>query len=431
MQSTVDKFLKDTGMHYSTIDLDKSLKEFVEEMNRGLSGDKSSLMMLPTYIKTAGKVPLGEEIIVMDAGGTNFRVATVTFTENGTEIKDFQKFPMPGTTGALERDEFFDALTDKLLPVIDRSEKVGFCFSYPTDIQPNRDGRLIRFSKEMQANGVEGELIGEGINQSLKRRGLAPKSFILLNDTVATMLGGIAVTRDYSYDGHIGYILGTGTNTCYLEQSAKITKAPAAVEQGGQMIVNAESGGYGLFAQGEVDKELDATTSDPGMQKLEKMVSGAYQGTVIYRTVKKAAEQGLFSDSFINRLSDIKSFTMFDIDQFCFFPYGDNVLATLAKDSESDAITLYDIIDASFERAARITAINLAAIAVQTGTGKSPLRPICVTAEGTTFYKSKLFRGKLDYYVRSWVNDKLDIYMEFTGAENATLIGTAVAGLLN
>jgi len=54
-----------------------------------------------------------------------------------------------------------------------------------------------------------------------------------------------------------------------------------------------------------------------------------------------------------------------------------------------------------------------------------------VTAEGTTFYKSKLFRGKLDYYVKECLNDKLDVYCEFVQADHATLVGTAIAGLLN
>jgi hexokinase len=122
---------------------------------------------------------------------------------------------------------------------------------------------------------------------------------------------------------------------------------------------------------------------------------------------------------------------MYDVDQFCFYPYGDNVLAGLCEGSDDDVLTLYEIIDASFERAARLTTVIFAGILMHTGCGKNPTRPVCVTAEGTTFYKSKLFRQKLDYYVRSYLNDTLGVYVEFTRAENATLVGTAVAALLN
>ncbi|NTV91207.1 MAG: hexokinase, partial [Clostridiales bacterium] len=46
-------------------------------------------------------------------------------------------------------------------------------------------------------------------------------------------------------------------------------------------------------------------------------------------------------------------------------------------------------------------------------------------------YKAKLFRGKLDYYVREFMNKQEGIYCEFLKAENATLVGTAIAGLIN
>jgi hexokinase len=122
---------------------------------------------------------------------------------------------------------------------------------------------------------------------------------------------------------------------------------------------------------------------------------------------------------------------MYDVDQFCFFPYGGNVLARLCEGSEADTLTLYELVDASFERAARVTAVIFAGILSHTGCGKNPTKPVCVTAEGTTFEKSKLFRQKLDYYVRAYLGDQLGLYVEFTKAENATLVGTAVAGLLN
>lgn len=432
MQKMVDEFLRKTGMHYDSIELDRCCAEFVEEMKNGLAGTPSSLLMLPTYIRAQSQVPLEEEIIVMDAGGTNFRVATVIFDSDGKpQVENYEKHPMPGTKGRLSREQFFDTIVEYLMPVIDKSEKIGFCFSYPTEILPTRDGRLIHFNKEVCVDGVDGTLIGEGINEALAKKGKGPKTFILLNDTVATMLGGIAVTQDCAYDSYIGYILGTGTNTCYVEQSRGITKAPEAVAMGGDMAVNMESGGYARVIQGEVDRELDAATVNPGNQMLEKMVSGAYQGNVIFRTVKKAMAAGLFSPEFCGRMENLDDFTMYDIDQFCFFPYGGNALAKVTDGDEADTLTLFEIIDASFERAARLTAVNFAAILVHTGTGKNPTRPVCVAAEGTTFYKSKLFKGKLDYYVRSYLNDTLGVYCEFVRAENATLIGTAVAGLLN
>lgn len=429
MTNKADGFLKQYGMHYCGIDLMDSTQRMVEEMEKGLEGAESSLPMIPTYIGVGGQVPLGEDIIVMDAGGTNFRVATVRFSEEGSEVSNFNRYPMPGTQGRLTREEFFDAIAEYLTPVLNFSDKVGFCFSYPTEILPNRDGRLIRFAKEVRADGVEDSLIGEGINEALLRKGQPTKRFILLNDAVATMLGGIAATQDYAYEGHIGYILGTGLNTCYLESCGRIAKLSATDTS--NMIINMESGCYNGIPQGRFDRELDDASAKPRDHMLEKMISGAYQGDVIYRTVCKAVEDGLFSNPVKEIMENFSTFTMWEIDQFCFRPYGGNPLAELVAGSGEDALTLYQLIDASFERAARLTAINFAAILLHTGEGKDPTRPVCVTAEGTTFYKSKLFRGKLDYYVRSFLGEELGVYVEFARAENATLIGTAVAALLN
>jgi hexokinase len=431
VQKKVDEFLRRTGMHYERVALDENREVFQFEMRKGLGGEASSMLMLPTYISAESRVPKDKEIIVMDAGGTNFRVATVKFGENGPEIGYFDKTAMPGIGGGIGRDAFFDVIAERLLPVLGVSDTVGFCFSYPTEIIPDKDGRVIRMNKEVVVDDIEGELVGAGINAALARKGHGPKRFILLNDTVATMLGGIAVMKEQVYDGHIGYILGTGTNTCYLERAENITKSPEAVKAGGWMAVNMEAGGFSGVPMGDFDRALDDASVDPGSQLLEKMVAGAYQADLLFRTMGGAVKDGLFSRGFVEKFGAVSSFTMYDVDQFCFFPYGENVLAELCEGSGEDALTLFEIIDASFERAARLTAVIFAGILLHTGCGKNPTKPVCVTAEGTTFYKSKPFRQKLDFYVRSYLNDALGVYVEFTRAENATLVGTAVAALLN
>lgn len=430
MQNQVAHFLETTGMHYRTIDPLAQCKLFVDEMERGLRGEDSSLMMLPTYLQTSQPVPQDKRIVVMDAGGTNFRVATVVFTPEGPSIANFKKYPMPGAQGTVGREEFFGTIADRLQPVHAVSDTVGFCFSYPTEIQPNRDGRMLYFSKEVQVDDVEGRLVGEEMNRALTKRGLAPKRFVLLNDTAATLLGGMSVAKNRVFDSHIGYILGTGVNTCYLEPCANILKTPQAAAMAGSMVVNIETGGYLHMPQGKVDRQVDAATADPGRFLLEKMMSGQYLGHVIFRTVCLAAETGLFSPTFVGRLQAMEPFSLSQVDQFCYFPYGDNALALLGDKQDADILTLYELIDAIFERVALLTAINLGAVLLHTGTGKNPTRPVCVTAEGTTFYKSKLLHSKLEYYVRTFINDTLGAFLEFQQVDDVTLLGTAAAGLL-
>jgi len=71
------------------------------------------------------------------------------------------------------------------------------------------------------------------------------------------------------------------------------------------------------------------------------------------------------------------------------------------------------------------------AVILKRGRGTNPCIPVCISAEGTTFHKSKLFRSKLDFYIKEYLHDKKGVYCEFVRADNATLIGTAIAGLAN
>ena len=71
VQNKVSDFLKKYEIDPDDIDIESNSRIFLEEMTKGLSGQKSSLEMIPTYIDTEGQVPTDETVIVLDAGGTN------------------------------------------------------------------------------------------------------------------------------------------------------------------------------------------------------------------------------------------------------------------------------------------------------------------------------------------------------------------------
>ena len=439
MKEKVDVFLKKHKMHYEDINIYEGSSNFIEDMKKGLNNESSSLKMLCTYIGDEGEIPVGEPVIVMDAGGTNFRVAIVNFNSNKKPIiEEYKIHDMPGINGEISKEEFYKTVVNYLKPVIHRSNKIGFCFSYPTEILPNKDGRLIQFNKEVKVRDMVGEEIGKDLLKALKDMGYKEdKKIVLLNDTVATLLGGKAEYQDRDFDSNIGFILGTGTNTCYLEENKNIKKAKTLACQEGSTIINIESGGYEGACRGEIDEIFDKTTANPGSQKFEKMISGAYQGGLILEIIRKATAEGLFSAGFANRIKNISNLTSKEANDFIEYPYlSSNILGKYSNSTneshrKEDKQTLYYIIDAVIERAAKLVAVNLAAVILKTKTGKNPCLPVCVTADGSTFYKSKFFKTKLEYYVKECLNEKMGIYCEFVKAEDVTLIGTAIAGLLN
>ncbi len=434
----VEEFLKKYGMHYGAVDIGQGCRDFLRDMERGLDGAESSLRMISTYINPEGDISVNEPVAVMDAGGTNFRVAVVSFDGDKKPIIEyFRSYPMPGSTGEITREEFYDAISGYLMPVIDRCSKIGWCFSFPTEILPNKDGKLLYFDKEVQVKGMDGDIIGDSLLQALENKGVKEhKTVVILNDTVATLLGGKAACPERKFGSYIGFILGTGTNICYMEYNENITKLPELSSKPGITIINTESGGFAEAPRGSIDIDFDCSTADPGAQKFEKMISGAYQGSLLYEIISRAILEGLFSAEFSRYFTGVTGLTSRDINEFCLYPFSDtNVLARgmcrLDPECDNDRITMYYLIDMFIERAARLTAMSLAAVIIKSGKGRNPCLPVCIAAEGTTFYKSAQFRKHLDYYVKHYLNDKMGIFCEFIKVENSTLIGTAIAGLTN
>lgn len=429
---TTQNFIEKYGLNADYTTFERELNSFVADMNQGLMGADSSLKMIPTYI-SLDNVPAsnGEKVIVIDAGGTNLRVGLATFDETGKpSIVDMQVYPMLGTTGAITVSEFFEGLAEYLAPYADKSDKIGFCFSFPCEILPNMDGKILLFNKEVKISGASGQLLGEGIRAALKAKGLpCNHSVVIINDTVATLLGGKADSAHRQFESYIGYILGTGTNTCYVEKNEYITKNETLRTKDGWSLINMESGGYGRMNRTSVDMAFDLTTDAPNTQWLEKMISGAYQGGLLLAYLKKAAQEGVFAQDTAAKILSLDELKAKEIDEFCYYPYADGKLARLCE-SEEEKQDLYKIIDAFFNRAAMMTVVNLAGVMVKTKTGTNPLMPVCITADGSTFYKSKLLNEKIRYLMVDYVQNRLGIYSEFKSVENVTLVGTAFAALI-
>jgi len=424
-------FLADNKMNPEQVNIDKTCSMFLDEMEKGLSGTKSSLMMIPTYIETGADIPLGESVIVLDAGGTNFRTATVRFDKPGIPIiTKYQKFPMPGTgnEGNVSKIDFFNRIAGFIKKSIEDSPKIGFCFSYPTKIYPSGDGKLIHFVKEVKAPEVEGSMIGENLLKALKQKGMNNnKNIIILNDTVATLLAGMG--QEKNYDSYIGFILGTGTNCSYIEKNTNISKVKELNLNNNQTI-NMESGQFNLFQGGLLDLEFIAATDKPEEGRFEKMISGAYQGPLALLVLKKAAEVNLFSNGL---KADILKFSQLEpaiMDGFLNSP--NNILNPLGEicKTDSDKIILFTLMDQLIERAAKLTASQLAAVVLKTGKGFDPTLPVCIAADGTTFYKTRGLKFRTEFYLKDYLENKKNRYIEFCHIEDAPLIGAAVAGLI-
>jgi hexokinase len=424
------KFLENYRMDHRNIDIDKNVKVFIEEMQQGLEG-KSTLDMIPTFIEVKNNIPVDKPVIVIDAGGTNFRCASIRFNEKKEPlIENMRKHIMPGVEKEVTKEEFFDVMAYYIRDIINISQKIGFCFSYPTEILPNKDGKLLRFAKEIKIKQVLGETIGQNLNLGLQRIGLPDKQAIILNDTVASLLSGIKY-KNRAFSGYIGFILGTGTNCCYIEKNSNIKKRND-LNLNESQIINCESGGFGKFEKGAIDIAFDNSTSNPGVHVFEKFISGAYLGSLSLLTLQTAAKDGLFSKNTADGIANLKNLGTIEINDFMYYPYGYNRIANICKKGESrDVQLVYYICDNIIERAAKLSAINLSAMAVKSDCNSTPDKPICIVAEGTTFYNLKSLKSRTEFYLKQYLENELEVYYDIISVDNATLIGAAIAGLTN
>lgn len=425
-----DAFLTDNGMHPDCVDFEKCKNAFVSDMTNGLEGKPSSLLMIPAFLSADGQAAEGETAIAVDIGGTNLRIALTRFYKGAIEILDADESPVPGLQNEITKEAFFYEIAERLLPVVHESRRIGVCFSHAAEILPNRDGRLISFSKEIRVTGAEGMEITRELSQTLFRMGIRDKkNYVLLNDTTAVLLSGAAASAGEACDGCIGFVLGTGMNLCYTEKTPEIKKLKDGYD-GDTMIINTESGYFTRVPGGVIDLELDSLTANPGTHLLEKITSGRYLGQLILLTLKKAASEGVLSSAVGEEIQALKELSLSDISDFLSDMRGGSLLSCLIKE-EDERTVLTVIADRLIERCAKLSVMSVAAVMEKTDTGRRPDKPVIIIAEGSTFHKLFSFKEKFGEYMRLYINERQRRYCRVEKVENATLLGSSFAALIN
>lgn len=415
MRDSVSSFF--TNHHFSVDTADYNLvRPLLADMNAKLGGDTSAWQdMTRTWLLPPEQPPRNQSVIVIDAGGTNFRSCLVTFGADGSPIiSDFRKGVMPGVERELSRQEFFDAIADNIGYLKDKADKIGFCFSYSMTITKDGDGIPHSFSKEIKVHEVEGVPVGAALRETLAARGWHIARVALLNDTVAALLAG-AASGGRRYSSYVGFILGTGMNGAYIQ--------PALGGESRQIVV-CENGKFGAFARSDFDVSLDAKSLHPGEYMLEKCCSGGYLGPLAGEVLRTAAADGLVSAECAASLGRLPDVSLVVVDGFLHEP-GDreNAIAACCATADDGAV-LHEVLDALVERCAGYAASILAACLVQGGAGTDD--PVCILCNGTTFYKTYRLRERIASYLARFTPG---IRFAFVQKADDITIGTAIAAL--
>ena len=409
---------------YSKEDVNRGVKAFIEQMDEGLGKIGAEMSQIPTYVTA---VPNGTEkglYMAVDLGGTNFRVCSIQLHGNSTFSLTQSKVAIPKELMVAKTSrELFSFLAKQIEQFLRthhgeryhshverrasligfggyREEDIfslGFTFSFPVQQFGINKGTLIRWTKGFDIHDAVGKDVCALLQKEIDALGLPVRVAALVNDTVGTLMA-----RSYTSPGKtgtlLGAIFGTGTNGAYVEKLDKITKLKDMGEidtSTGEMIVNTEWGSFdnqmSVLPDTPYDRDLDNESNNPGIQMFEKRVSGMFLGEILRRAIVSLINDKavpLFSDE-DSSSNDVHSMTQVDPTSPIFKKWGlDTSFLSITTSDNSAGLKVtrqtldndYDVSAASAEdaeavrliaaavgkRAARLSAVAIAAVVIST-----------------------------------------------------------------
>lgn len=403
-------------------------------------------------VRKTNKVSQGLYLAV-DLGGTNFRVCSIHLNGDTTFNLTYSKVAIPKelmvaqTAGELfaflakqielflktHHEDHFEAhirrrQTASVPEGVKDEElfRLGFTFSFPVQQFGINKGTLIRWTKGFDIPDAIGKDVCALLQAEIDKLHLPVKVAALVNDTVGTLMA-----RSYTSPGKsstlLGAIFGTGTNGAYVEKVANIKKPVEGDydESTGDMVINTEWGSFdnqlNVLPNTAYDKELDEKSVNPGIQLFEKRVSGMFLGEIVRLVIVEMLQNpkiSLFRDE-NSSFNDWKSTTTIGGESTVLKQWGldSSILSIAASDNTPEHSTLRQELEkqlhiyaASLEdaqafknvafavgrRAARLSAVAIGAIVLQSGLLKAGGdEPIDIGVDGSLVEHYPYFRDMI------------------------------------
>ncbi|KAJ5437812.1 Glucokinase [Penicillium daleae] len=384
---------------YPADQVQRGVDEYIKQSNEGLAQENTTLSQIPTFVTA---VPNGTEkglYLAVDLGGTNFRVCSVqlhgdtTFSLTQSKIMIPRELMASGTSKDLflflarqieaflriHHNEHFEAHLLRRRDGTDMEDlfDLGFTFSFPVRQCGINSGTLIRWTKGFNIPDAVGHDVCALLQSAIDELHLPVRVAALVNDTVGTLMA-----RSYTSPARPAL--------CWVPSLLKSMKDAHYDTTTGEMIVNAEWGSFdnhmSVLPDTVYDQQLDADSNNPGVQMFEKRVSGMFLGEILRRALlamhnnsdlglfkpNKTSNVSLPSDSLFYRqwgldtslLSQVEADTSKDfVDVKAALK--DHLKIENPSDAECQAVKI--LVHAVGKRAARLSAVPMAAILIHTG----------------------------------------------------------------
>jgi len=347
--------------------------------------------------------------LAVDLGGTNIRVCSVILHGDGSHAIIQTKEAIPThfmmshsskglfnfvarTVEAFLRKNYPGSvgIEAKTLVGYARKFNLGFTFSHAVRQLDINRGTLIRWSKGFDIPGVVGHDVCALLQIELNELQLPIRVTALINDTIGTLIARVYASPSSAHT-IMGAVFGTGSNGTYVEKISRISKLSNSTENGTKrtesdalMIVNTEWGNFDqkleFLPNTSYDMAIDSGSVNPRFEMFEKRISGMYLGEILRLVIVDLVNDlqiSLFSISNVPKTSKI--YTQWAIDSdFMSIIESDTSAQCVESRLEieqrmgifnatyEDAQALKIIAHAICRRSARLSAVALGAVVLQT-----------------------------------------------------------------
>lgn len=439
----IEDFIRDLMLNNDHIHvLEQKMRDAIK---LGLTKDgheNSSVKCFPTFVR---ELPNGKEngkFLSLDLGGTNFRVIFMELTAQKEFMMDSKIYAIPHSIMIGPGVGLFDHIAECLANfVIDRKIQnevlpLGFTFSFPLQQEGLAIGRLVKWTKGFNCEGVEGEDVVVLLQEALARRGdVKIEVCAILNDTTGCLMS--CAWKDNRC--RIGLILGTGTNACYLEDIKNIeTINPEDFPGQDHMVINTEWGAFGDngeldFLKTKWDVAVDETSVNPGKQLFEKMISGMYMGELVRQVLVDLMKDDLiFIGVDRERLLERGSFFTRYASEIESDPVGDytrcrQALEELGVDpdevTDDDCSAVRYVCEAVSRRASMMASAGITALLK-----KMDYKDVVIAIDGSLFRFHPHFKNVMQSRISQMmgINYKFDLLLSEDGSGRGAALVAAV-----
>ncbi|KAL1838955.1 hypothetical protein VTK73DRAFT_4190 [Phialemonium thermophilum] len=394
-------------------------RRFVWKMKDGLA--RRQPCQIPTYVRSVATGSERGRFLAVDLGGSNCRICLVDLRGDATFAVVQAKHAVPPRLMVNPSHRpLFAFIAAKLADFLqthvaiapaaaaatsdapaDGRYRLGFTFSFTCDQTSLARGTLIHWDKGWDIPDAVGRDPCAMLQEAIDERALPVLVSVLANDSVGTLL-----TRSYTSGAKqhgstttttlAAVIFGTGTNAAYVEKLSNIRWLGSHARPDDDdnddgdddiMVVNTEWGCFDdemtVLPRTPFDDELDARSTAPGSQMLEKRVSGLYLGELLrlttLRLLRRGAlhmqvdgrsplfRQGGLDSAFLSQLarqSDAAAAGR-ESDEKAVQLVSEALLATNVTSTDVQCIRLVSA--AIARRAARLAGASLAAVVIHSG----------------------------------------------------------------